>query len=107
LEIENGEIIQFPYNQVTSQLMSKPTVAGKLKSCSFSVVLSGKVNIDVAKDKLTSHLLSMPWVISTMKIKVEVIEERDGNIELKVVVYTSSEKYIARIKQEIAELLFD
>ena len=107
LEIENGEIIQFPYSKVTSQLVSKPTVAGHLKTCSFSVVLSEKVNIDAAKDKLTSHLLSMPWVISTMKIKVEVVEERNANIELKVVVYTSSEKYISRIKQEIAELLFD
>ena len=107
LEIENGEIIQFPYCKVTSQLVSEPTVAGHLKSCSFSVVLSEKVNVDAAKDKLTSHLLSMPWVISTMKIKVEVVEERNANIELKVVVYTSSEKYISRIKQEIAELLFD
>ena len=49
----------------------------------------------------------MPWVISTMKIKVEVVEERNANIEFKVVVYTSSAKYISRIKQEIAELLFD
>ena len=60
-----------------------------------------------AKEKLISHLLSMPWVISTMKIKVEVVDERNANIELKVIVYTSSEKYISRIKQEIAELLFD
>jgi len=107
LEVENGEIFQFPYSKVTSQLVSKPTEARYLKSCSFSVVLSEKVNIDAARDKLTSHLLSMPWVISTMKIKVEVVEEKNANIELKVVVYTSSEKYISRIKQEIAELLFD
>lgn len=107
LEVENGEIIQFPYSKVTSQLVSKPTVARYLKSCSFSVVLSEKVNIDAAIEKLNSHLLNMPWVISTMKIKVEVIEERNSNVELKVVVYTSSEKYISRIKQEVSELLFD
>ena len=107
LEIENGEIIQFPYSKVNTHLVSKPTVARHLKSCSFSVVLSEKVNIDAAKEKLISHLLSMPWVISTMKIKVEVVDERNTNIELKVIVYTSSEKYISRIKQEIAELLFN
>ena len=107
LEIENGEIIQFPYSKVNTHLVSKPTVARHLKSCSFSVVLSEKVNIDAAKEKLISHLLSMPWVISTMKIKVEVVDERNANIELKVIVYTSSEKYISRIKQEIAELLFN
>lgn len=107
LELENGEIVQFPYSKMTSQLVSKPTLARHLKSCSFSVILSEKVNIEAAKDKLRSHLLSMPWVISTMKIKVEVVDEGNTNIELKVVVYTSSEKYISRIKQEIAELLFD
>jgi len=107
LEIENGEIVQFPYSKISSQLVSKPTVTKHLKSCSFSVYLSEHVNVDKAQNRLIEHLLNMPWVISTMKIKVEVVEERRESIELKVVVYTSDEKYIPRIKQEVSELLFD
>ena len=106
LETDNGEIIQFPYNKVTSEVIAKPTVAKYLKSCSFTVTLSSKVDIDKAKQKLLRHLLNMPWVISSMQVKVEILEQESEKTDIKVVVYTSDEKYIPRIKQEIADLIF-
>jgi len=106
LEIENGEIIQFPYGKVTSQIISKPTFAKHLKSCGFTVSLSSKVDVGKAQQKLMRRLLNMPWVISSMKIKIEVLEQNQQQIDLKVVVYTSDEKYIPKIKQEVSELIF-
>lgn len=106
LEIENGEIIQFPYNAVTSQVISKPTFAKHLKSCGFTVSISNKVDVDKAKQKLMRYLLNMPWVISSMNIKIEVIEKENQQIDLKVVVYTSDEKYVPKIKQAVGDLIF-
>ena len=106
LELENGEILQYPYSKITGQKLIKPTTTDHLKSCNFTVSVSSKVDIDDAKHKLKSFLLNMPWVVSSRKIKLEVFEQQNQITDIKVVVFTSHEKYIPKIKQEVADLIF-
>ncbi len=105
IQLENGEIIQYPYSKLTSKVVTKPTIARHLKSCSFSISVPYGTHLEKTKEQITRYMLNIPWVISGMKMKIEVIDQNLEEINLKIIVYTIDEKYISKIKQEVDSLV--
>ncbi|MFT6783774.1 MAG: hypothetical protein ACJA1A_003715 [Saprospiraceae bacterium] len=100
LESEQGEVIQIPYSDIANSVEVKPSSARYLKSCSVKFQLNNENHITFQK-KVLDRIGSIPYVITSIQPKFEVIQTEGNQTELKVVVYTNSEEYIPTIRKQL------
>jgi len=101
LQIENGEIVQYPYSKLSNQVIGISTSVKHYKYCTFSVSVPLAEGIEETKNKITTQLLNIPWIVSTMKIETEIINQDSEKIQVKIKAYTLDEKFIPKIQRAL------
>ena len=101
LSTKNGEIIQIPYSHIISEVTTKPKATKYIKTGNLIIDLPEGSNIENAKNKLKKQLLNLPWVVSTKGIKIEKLEQKGGEIQLKVAFSALNAEYVERVREII------
>jgi small-conductance mechanosensitive channel len=101
VQLDNGEIAQYPYGRITHQVMAISTDSKEYIYCTFNVRVPFTNEVDNAKKMLHAQILSIPWIISTMQLKTELIHQDPEQLEFKINAYTLDEKFISKIQQAL------
>lgn len=108
IQLENGESVHYPYSKLTNKILAINTSVNKdYQYCTLNLSVPYTKDIEKIKKQLDFHLLSVPWIISTMQIKTEVISKDSEKINFKINAYTLDKKYVSKIQQSIDNISFD
>ena len=101
LQLENGEIVQYPYSKLSKQVIGISTTVKHFKYCSLNISAPYTKEIETLKKQIVIHLLNIPWIVSSMSIKTEFIVQDSETINIKIGAYTLDEKFIPKIQQAL------
>ncbi len=93
LELDNGQIIQYPYHVFFKDVTSSPEY-GNLKK--VSVLLDMKIK-EIDLKQIERSILSNPYVVAPEKLVIEIIDDNSSNKKLKIILFTAHQKYISRV----------
>nr|MDA3853029.1 mechanosensitive ion channel [Bacteroidales bacterium] len=105
IQLDNGEILQYPYSKLSTQIIRTATNVKYFKNCIFNISVPLPVEIDKLKQQILVHLLDSPWVVSTMRIKIEIVGQESEMINIKINAYTLDEKFIPKIQNSLAGII--
>lgn len=101
LQVENGEIVQYPYSKLSNQIIGISTSVKHFKYCTFSVSVPLADGIEETKNQIVTQILNIPWIVSTMKIETEIIDLDSEKVHVKIKAYTLDEKFIPKIQRAL------
>ncbi len=93
LELDNGQIIQYPYHVFFKDVTSSPEY-GNLKK--VSVLLDMEIK-EIDLKQIERSILSNPYVVAPEKLVIEIIDDNSSNKKLKIILFTAHQKYISRV----------
>jgi len=101
LQLENGEIVQYPYSELSKQVIGISTTVKHFKHCTLSITAPYTKEIETLKKQIVIHVLNIPWIVSTMSIKTEFVVQDSEKIDIKISAYTLDKKFIPKIQQAL------
>lgn len=104
--LENGEIIQYPHSKLTNQVIGISANIKHFKHCSLNFSVPLTKEIEKLKKQITVHLLNIPWIVSTMNIKIEIVGQDSDKINLKIIAYTLDKRFIPKIQHAFDLFVF-
>lgn len=107
VQLDNGEIAQYPYSKLTREVFAISTSVKDYKFCTLRLNVSFTKEVDTLKRQIHAQLLSIPWIVSTMNIKTELVHQDSETLDFKITAYTLDEKFISKIQQAIDLIEFD
>jgi len=105
IQLDNGETLQYPYSKLSAQVVRTTTNVKHFKNCIFTVAVPFTSETEQLKNRAFVNLLNSPWVVSSMPIKIEMIEQDTAQLILKVNAYTLDDKFSPKIKQAVAAII--
>ena len=100
IETEKGEVVQIPYSQIISDVEIKPTSAKYLRACVLVFSIS-EAEFDNFQRKIFKYISGIPYVVDSVKPKMEIVSQTNEALECKLVVYTNDERYVPKIKSRL------
>lgn len=101
IQVENGEIVQYPYSKLANQVIGISNSVKHYKYCTFSVSVPLAEGIEDTNNQIVTKLYNIPWIVSTMKIETEIIDHDSEKIHVKIKAYTLDEKFIPKIQKAL------
>jgi hypothetical protein len=106
IELNNGEVVQFPYQKLFTEVLIKPITNKQIKVETFLENLPAKVSIEDLKKQLTIKALSSPWVVIKSGVSVEVFnDELDHERKVKVSYSITSPSKSLLIQDELRKYI--
>ncbi len=107
LQLESGEIIQYPYSKLTTQVIGISTGVKYFKYFSVTLAVPYTRDIEKVKRQLGVHLLNIPWIVSTRAIKTEILPGISDETTVRINAYTLDEKFIPKIQKALDQIEFE
>lgn len=107
LQLENGEIIQYPYSKLSNQAIGISTSVKHQKYFTIQHTVRYKGDPESLKMEVNSSLLNIPWIVSTMNIKTEILERDSEKTVIRINGYTLDEKFILKIQRALELMEFE
>jgi len=107
LQIENGEIIEYPYSKLSDTIIAISSNVEDYKKCTLNISVPITKEIEEIKRQLRLQLFNIPWIVSNQEIKIDIISQDLETINFKISTYTLDEKFIPKIQQIVDFIKFD
>jgi len=107
LQLENGQIVEYPYSKLSNAIIAISTNVENYKNSSLSISVPFTNEIEETKIQLRIQLFNIPWIATNKNIKIETVHKDSGKIDFKINFYTLDEKFVPKIQQALNMLKFD
>jgi len=103
IQLDNGETLHYPYSKLYTQVVRTTTNVKHFKNCIFTISVPFTADVEMLKKQILVSLLNSPWVVSSMPIKMEVVNQDAEKRNIKINAYTLDDKFIPKIQHALAE----
>ncbi len=101
LQLENGEVIQYPYSKLSKQVIGISTSVKHFKYCTLNITVPYTTELEALKEHVVIQLLNIPWIVSSMSIKTEIVVQDSDTIDIKIGAYTLDKKFVPKIQNAL------
>ena len=101
LQLENGEIVQFPYSKLSDIAISVSSSVKDYKKGTFSISAPNTDTLERISKHLKMHLFNIPWIASEKNIRIEIVYQDPKKIEFKIILFTLDEEFVPKIQEAI------
>jgi small-conductance mechanosensitive channel len=96
-----GELINIPYNLLTSQKIVKPADTGNWSEQLIKLNISSDYPPEKIQDMLKIRMLEMPWIVSDDSLKLKITKDKTGNYIVEIHVHLHSSEMAIKTEETL------
>jgi len=101
LDLEGGGTLDIPYSQFANTTIIRSSPMSGVLSHRFKLAMYKPLNLLQEKEKISSLLLSIPWVLPNQKISFEYGTEDDKSYVINVLVLGIDKEQLQRVGSRV------
>lgn len=101
LESESGQFSKVPYSRLSGQIFSIKAPAETMMGHELIIGVSSSYKFEEIKEQITRELLLLPWISVKSRPVIQITNESNETITLKISYQTSNESHASAVNQYI------
>jgi hypothetical protein len=101
MECDDGESLDIPYRFFIDAMIIRTSPQSGITSHSILMSLTKPCDLEMEKQKIKSILVSLPWVLPTQKIVIELLSEDSDSYNLRIIVQGIDRSHLEKVESKI------